>query len=322
MIDNSVLNEAASLIQEAKNILVTAHVRPDGDAVSAVLAMGLALEQQNKNVQMVLQDGVPSSFRFLNGSERIVTRQTGVTELVIVLDCGSIDRVGNAFLVSQKVDINIDHHPTNTMFGDVNIVDSDAAATTQILSDILPKIGLEITADVAEALLTGILADTQGFKTLNTSPEALRIAAELYENGADFTGIYDKILSRKSFKVLNFWAASLAHLEREGEMVWTSISSDDRKSSGYSGLDDADLINLLSSIDSANVAMIFIEQDKTKVKVSWRANSGFDVSRVAMKFGGGGHVAAAGAMVEGSLQEVKDKVINLTKMEVFDLQPN
>jgi len=173
---------------------------------------------------------------------------------------------------------------------------------------------LEFTKPVAEALLTGLITDTLGFRTLNMNPKAFRQAAILMETGIDLPDLYYQAMIRRTFKAARYWGAGLANLERDGQMVWAVLSLKDRKAVRYRGNDDADLINILSSIDKSPVALVFVEQPKGMVKVSWRARGEqWDVAQVAAGFGGGGHRAAAGATIEGSLDEIKPKVLSATR---------
>jgi phosphoesterase RecJ-like protein len=313
MTDKVLVEAAHQLINKSERILVTSHIRPDGDAVGSVLALGLALGDKNKQVVMALDDGVPSRFHFLEGHDQVVTRISDGFDLVIALDCGELSRVGSIAAGFEKVHINIDHHASNPGFGDVNLVDPLATSVTEMLTGLIPAFGLKITKPVAEALLTGLITDTLGFKTVNMRPEALRLAADLFEIGADLPYLYDQALTRKSFEAISYWGAGLSQLKREGRIIWATLSLADRKSVGYHGRDDADLISLLSSITHVDVALIFVQQNENEVKVSWRANNGFDVAQIAQAFGGGGHAAAAGATIQGDLEEVRQRVLKVTK---------
>ncbi|MHB8933469.1 MAG: DHH family phosphoesterase, partial [Bellilinea sp.] len=146
-------------LSRAERVLITSHVRPDGDAVGALLGLGLVLQASGRSVQMVLRDGVPENMLHLIGSEQIVTTPAGEFDTFIVLDSGELKRVGQEVLL-RKPDIQIDHHLTNTRFGGINLVEPEAVATSAILAESLPRWGFSITQDAASALLTGILTDT------------------------------------------------------------------------------------------------------------------------------------------------------------------
>jgi phosphoesterase RecJ-like protein len=301
-------------LENAKNIVIAAHVRPDGDAIGSLLGLGLALLNAGKSVQMVLVDGVSSSFRYLEGSELIVKEPKGEHDTFITVDCADFKRVGKLFENFGQPDINIDHHKTNEKFGKLNLIEAEEVATAAILTNYLPIWGYAITKPIAAALLTGIITDTLGFRTSNTTPEALRQCATLMETGADMPDIYMRSLVKKSFVAARYWGVGLSSMEQKNGIVWGTLTLVDRKKTGYGGNDDADLINMISAIDGNKVGMIFVEQSDSSVKVSWRAlEAGFDVSKVAKHFKGGGHAAAAGADIPGVLSEIQPLVLKTTR---------
>lgn len=311
---NQLTGEIKDRLDAAKKIVIASHVRPDGDAIGSLLGLGLSLREGGKSVQMILVDGVPSSFRYLEGSDLIQKEPSKDYDTFITVDCADFKRVGKAFENFSQPDINIDHHVTNEKFGKINLIEADEVATAAILTNHLPEWGLKITKPVAAALLTGLITDTLGFRTPNTTPEALRQAAALMEAGVDMPEIYMNSLVRKTFPAAKFWGAGLSSLESKHHIVWGTLTLKDRKSAGYGGNDDADLINMISAIDGNKVGMVFVEQNDNHVKISWRAlEPGVDVSAVAKYFKGGGHAAAAGADIEGSLSEVQKEVLKKTR---------
>jgi bifunctional oligoribonuclease and PAP phosphatase NrnA len=307
---NALQEKIKDRIKAAQRVLVTSHIRPDGDAIGSSLALGLAILDVGKNVQVVLSDGLPANFKHLPGAGMIRTQADGDYDLSICVDCSDLKRVGGALNGNPKPDIVIDHHITTEAFGVLNLIEAEAVATASILVRHLPEWGLTITAPVAANLLTGLVTDTLGFRTSNTTPEALRQAANLVELGADLGSLYFKSLIRKTFPAAKYWGIGLSNLQRADGIIWTSLTLADRAAAGYTGNDDADLINLVSSIDEAEIAIMFVEQDERKTKVSWRAlNPDIDVSIIASQFKGGGHKAASGAEVSGSLSEVQERIL-------------
>jgi phosphoesterase RecJ-like protein len=320
------------MFASAQTVLIVSHIRPDGDAVGSLLGLGLALEGSGKSVRMVLADAVPLSFRHLEGSAKI---QRGLPphdlqkfDLVITVDCSDLQRIGGLLGQSGEAngsdstsgripDLNIDHHITNLLFGSVNLVLPEQVATAAIIANHLSHWGLVLTPPVASALLTGIVTDTIGFRTSNMHPDALRLSAMLMEHGAPLPELYTRALVNKSYEAARYWGFGLYKLQREvfpdgQSLVWTSLTLEDRKNAEYPGNDDADLVNILSTIDS-DLALIFIEQKNGRVKVSWRARPGYDVSQIALQFGGGGHPAAAGADLAGPMEAVQAQVIEATR---------
>ncbi len=312
--DSQLIGEIKDRLGVAKKIVIASHVRPDGDAIGSLLGLGLALHDAGKSVQMVLADGVPSSFKYLEGSKFIEKEPKGNHDTFITVDCADFKRTGSVFANFGQPDINIDHHKTNEKFGKLNLIEAEEVATSAILTNYLPVWGLTITKPIAAALLTGIITDTLGFRTSNITPEALRQAATLMETGVDMPEIYMHSLVRKSFPAARYWGAGLSTLQSKNGIVWGTLTVADRKLAGYGGNDDADLINMISAIDGNKVGMVFVEQNNNHVKISWRAlESGVDVSQVAKHFKGGGHAAAAGADIQGSLSEVQKEVLKKTR---------
>lgn len=298
----------------AQNVVIASHVRPDGDAIGSLLGMGLALENAGKSVQMVLVDGVAASFRYLDGSEKVIREPSKEHDTFITVDCADFKRVGKVFENFGQPDINIDHHKTNEKFGKLNLIEAEEVATAAILTNHLPEWGYPITKSIAAALLTGIITDTLGFRTSNTTPEALRQCAMLMETGVDMPDIYMRSLVKKTFPAAKYWGAGLSSMEQKDGIVWGTLTLNDRKKAGYGGNDDADLINMISAIDGNKVGMIFVEQGDNHVKISWRAlEPGIDVSPIAKHFKGGGHAAAAGADIPGTLDVIQPLVLKTTR---------
>jgi len=230
-----------------------------------------------------------------------------------VVDCSDLTRVGDAIQGEARPDINIDHHITNLEFARLNLVDTKAVATAEILAEQIPVWGLPLNEQVASALLTGLITDTLGFRTSNMTSKALRMAADLVDVGIDLPELYRQALIGRSYEALKYWGTGLSNLDRENGLVWASLTIKDRKEVNYPGRDDADLINMLSSVNDSQVAMVFVEQSDGRVKVSWRSQPGIDVSQLALHFGGGGHPSASGAEIPGDLEEVKLRVIDRTR---------
>lgn len=308
----------SSRLKACQKPLILSHIRPDGDAIGSIIGLGLALKNAGKLPQLVLEDGLPSKYRFVKGSGMIASKIKNDFDLVITLDCSDQDRLGDLGK-GLSIDINIDHHITNEIFASINLVEPEFPATAEILAENLPAWGFDIDIDIANALLMGIVTDTIGFRTSNVRPETLRQAARLMEIGADLTEIYLQSLVTQSFHASLLWGKALSRLVKENGLVWTEITLDDRKEARYSGRDDADLTNILSSIEGSDIAILFNEQNDGKVKISWRSNPPFDVSWVAQQFGGGGHPPASGAELEGSLEEVEKKILEFTKQYMKNL---
>jgi phosphoesterase RecJ-like protein len=236
------------------------------------------------------------------------------------VDCSDLKRTGNA-LNGHHPDIVIDHHITTDPFGTLNLIEPEAVATASVLTRHMPSWGLKFTPAIAANLITGLVTDTLGFRTSNTTPESLRQAADLIEVGVDMSSLYFRGLVRRTFPAAKYWGAGLISLQRAAGIVWATLTMADRKASGYTGKDDADLINVVSSIDEADIAIMFVEQNANQTNVSWRGlKSHVDVSQIACQFNGGGHRAASGAEVNGSLAEVQERVLDATRKAMNQLK--
>lgn len=313
-IQRTEVQQAKALIEAATHITVVSHVRPDGDAVGSMLALTLALQAQGKQVTPVLQDLVPERFGFLPGAGQVRNEFPQDPGLLISVDCAESARIGFAERGPATIpQINIDHHQTNSGFAAVNLVDPAAASTTEVLYLLAAELDLELSPQVCENLLAGLLTDTIGFRTVSVTSRTLRLSAELLELGTPLARLYESVLNSRSFTAARFWGYGLARLMQENGLIWTALTSEDRQASQYASLDDADLIDLITTIEGVRVALLFIEQPGNQVKVSWRALQGDDVARIAGQFGGGGHKPAAGATIPGSLEEVREVVLTATR---------
>lgn len=305
------LQAARAILHDIGPVVVATHERPDGDAVGSMLGLALSLRSMGRQVTPVLVGGLPSRYRFLPGAGEVQGKLPSGEHSLVAVDSADPDRMG---LPADRVfDVNIDHHPTNTRFARVNLVDEQAAAAAEIILDLAPELDLPIDAQVASNLLTGLVTDTIGFRTPNVRPRTLRNAARLMELGADLSELYAQALVHRSFVAVRYWGQGLAKLERQNGMVWASLSLEDRRQAGYPGPDDADLIDVLTSIQEADIALVFVEQPDGKIKVSWRARRGYDVAALAGQFGGGGHTLASGAQVRGELEPVMQQVLAATQ---------
>jgi bifunctional oligoribonuclease and PAP phosphatase NrnA len=310
----SLVAQARERIRRSQRVLILTHERPDGDALGSMLALTHMLRAAGKTVFPVSADGLSAVFRFLPGSETITERLPEEYDLCILVDCGDAERIGRlAGSLPRPPDINFDHHITNSAFAAINVVEPKANATAELLTDLAPRLGLTIDPEAAVCLLVGVVTDTIGFRIPATNLHTLQITQRLMRLGGSLPEAMERTLHRHSFAAMRYWGAGLSRLEREGGLLWASLPLAERKAVQYPGRDDADLINVLSSIEEGRVAMIFVEQEDGHVKISWRAREGLDVTPLAASFGGGGHPAAAGATAEGTLEEVRARVLDATR---------
>ncbi len=233
-------------------------------------------------------------------------------DLVIAVDCGDqmrMGKVGAAAIADGAPLINVDHHITNTFFGQVNLVDTDAVATAEIIFDWLPHLKVSLDGAIATCLLTGIVTDTLCFRTNNVTAKVLGKAQRLMESGAPLNEITRRTVGRKSYADLRLWAAVMPSVKLEKGIIWAVIDRATRQTAQLKNGSDGGLVSLLISVDDANVAAVFRELDDGRVEVALRATPGYDVSGVAVALGGGGHALASGATVNGPLGAVVDQTL-------------
>ncbi len=312
------LDTARDLLHAANRIQIISHISPDGDAIGSLLGLSWALRAAGKTTVPTCEDGCPDTFKFLPGSNEIVKKLDPEADLIVFLDCAEQSRAGKlADKLPRQPDLNIDHHITNPNFARLNFVDAMATATGEVLTDLLPGFGLPLTKEAAECLLCGLVSDTLGFRTSNTTAKALATAQTLMAAGADLPSIYDYALNRRSFAAVQLWGQALSRSSLADRIAWTTIPLAAKQAVGYNGKGDADVINVLTTISEADVFIALIETGETDVKISWRARPGYDVSKIAQSFGGGGHISAAGANVKGTLAEIERKVLEETRRIVL-----
>jgi phosphoesterase RecJ-like protein len=310
----ALVQSARALIAAAARVLIVTHVAPDGDAIGSQLGLGLALRAAGKEVVFACDDPAPDNFRFLQGADEITPSPGGDFDLIIAVDISDVRRMGAiGDKLGRRPHLLLDHHITNHGFADINLLDPEAASTGELVTELLEPLGLPLPQPAATCLLAGILTDTIGFRTSNTTPKTLGLAQKLMEAGAPLSVLHKNVLSRRSFEAVRLWAEGLARLREDNGIVWASLTLKGRRASGYGGTGDADLIDILTTIRDAKVAIVFSERADGTIKVSWRSAPEINVAQLATSFGGGGHAPAAGAEIPGPLAEVEKKVILATR---------
>lgn len=316
MLPTTTINLIEQALSRADRIVAITHVSPDGDAISSLIATGLALQQLEKRFTLVCDDGLPERFLYLPLSDKIKIAPNGHYQLVFALDAGDSRRMGNAFsrLSSpQPTIINIDHHITNSRYGDINLVIPDATSTSEILFHLFPRLGVKLTPDLATTLLSGLVTDTLGFRTANVTSSTLRTASTLMDAGADLFTVTSKALVRKPYSTLLMFQKGLNNVQLEDGIIWTSISYRERMETGYNDTSSFGLGNLLAEVNEAVMSAVFLELADDRIKVGFRCRPPFNVSDLAMNLGGGGHHLAAGCTIDGPMEEIVPLVIQRSK---------
>ena len=312
---NNSFDEIRKLIESSNKIAVAGHISPDGDAVSSCCAMAMALEKLGKNVTVFLED-VPNTFKEIPYAKNIVlTEPKEDFDLFISLDCGDAGRLGyNAELLKRTVSLNIDHHISNDFFGKYNYVEGDASSTCEIVYNLLDG-WVEMDKDIACALYTGIIFDTGCFKHSCTSPDTMRIGGELMKFGIPFTEIQEKLFyshtTVESLALAN--ALNNMYLECDGRLLVSKLSIDEMARYGASSKDVDAIVSYLKNTKGVDVAVFFYEKKPGEIKASMRSNEAANVSEIAVKFGGGGHIRASGCTLHGTFEEVMPGLVEELK---------
>lgn len=312
-----IMNNILKKIKESNRIAITFHESPDGDSLGSALALMQGLNKLNKEVYILSKEKVPESFSFLPCSEEIDGLKHEVineTQCVIVLDCGDVKRINaNLDFENRKYTlINIDHHMSNELYADLNYVDTNAAAVSEIVYQMLKIIGINITKDMAVCLYTSLITDTGAFKYSSTTSVTHAIAGDLVNTGIDFSEIHRIIYENKNFERIKFFGKAIEKMELVGDKICViTITKDMLLQNGNAkDTDTSDIIAFAMQIDTVEVALL-IKETEVGIKASLRSKSKVDVRKIAEKFGGGGHIKASGlAMNDKTVEEARELIIN------------
>lgn len=300
-------------IKKAEKIVILTHEHPDGDAIGSSLAMYHALKAFGKNPDVIIP--VHSKvFNCLPGVEDIKTESNIENyDLAISLDCATIKMLNGFanYFENAKVKVCIDHHSTNTMFGDYNYVNPAAPACAQILLVILEYFGIEMTKEIGTCILAGIITDTGGFKYQGVTAETFEFAAWLLNKGVNVSSIYRQVLETKTkpnFE-LHRIASNRVEFLADGKIAYTYITAEDEAKVGAESGDHEGIVDIGRCVEGVEVS-IFIRQTEKGCKISLRSNNYVNVSDACSIFGGGGHARAAGATIQGTIEQAKEKVLS------------
>lgn len=304
-------NKIWKLINESNSILVIAHESPDGDAIGSLMAFYHMLKNLNKNVDAIVPE-MPETFEYLDKIDEIKTKSNISYDLAIVIDCASESRIGqiNNEFARCKKNVIIDHHISNQMYGDINYVMGNISSCCQVIYYLFKEWNVNITKEIGEALITGALTDSNGFRNSDVDKNTFLMAAELMDKGIDVPRIYYLAISKKSMAQYLLMKMTLDRLEllEDGKIAFSYISHEDMENVGAKQGDHEGLVDLGRNIGGVEVSVFMREDDI--YRISLRSNGLVDVNEIAKKFGGGGHKMAAGIKIEGSFKETKEKVLN------------
>lgn len=300
--------EAVAFLARYHRLWMALHVSPDGDSLGSNLGLAHALRATGHDVTVLSSDPLPSVFDSLLAADPGARVVIGTTpppgpppDAWVILDCSDPARLGNVYtahkaLFASRPVLNIDHHPTNLIFGEINIVDATAAAVGEQVPQLLDALGLHPDAITAGWLLLGIVTDTLGFRTSNTSARTMATAARLMETGADLYAIMDQVFNTRPLAQVQLWGRTLSGVKSDGRTLWASITRAMLSETGAKEEEAEGIASFLAGVRSHKVFALLKERgDGTRV--SLRSNPGVDVSGIATRFGGGGHKQAAGCTI-------------------------
>ena len=321
------LSQIAKFILESKKIGITYHVSPDGDAVGSVLALFNALKSLNKDCYIISKDTLSENLKFLKGSDEItgeITEPVDETDIVVVLDCGNLERVSANLKEFTGTIVNIDHHLSNDKYGDINYIDANAAATAEIVFELLNLMGISfekensVIKDIGTCMYTSIVTDTGAYRHSNVTERTHKISATLKKIGVDNTFIYQSLFDNKDFSRIKLIGKALSSMQLilNGKVALLEIDKNFTADLGIDIGDTSDIISYGLQIKGVEVTLL-LKEVEDGVKASLRAKSYVDVRKIAEVFGGGGHIRASGIKIKNmSMEEAKYEILNEIQKEL------
>ena len=319
------LEKAIDFIKENDGFLLSSHINPDGDGVGGVLGIIGLLKKLGKKYTAIFNDTPQKKLSFLEWFNEIKVFDASMEgnhsfKNAIIVDVPLLKRVGNPVKLLEKDAriLNIDHHISNTNYGEINLVDPDSAASTQIIASIYEKMGIEYGRDVAMSLYTGICVDTGSFRYSNTTSEVLKLAARLVDGGAEPATVTEYLYQYCNMETTMGLSRMIDTIEihLNGKVASAYLDYQFLSSEEGKHVDTEGFVNYPLSINGVDVAILIRENEEGKTRLSLRSSSDFDVNVLAKEFNGGGHAKAAGCLVEGSIEEVKKKLIEAIDAEM------
>ena len=318
-IQMTTIDQILKCIKKSKNIVIVTHENPDGDAVGSSLAMYHALKGLKKNVDIIIPE-YAKCFNELPGIDEVIKESDKVYDLAISLDAAT-DKLLNVWVkYFREADqrIVIDHHSTNTMFGDINYVDLSAPACAQVVYMLIKHYRWKITPEIGTCIMAGIITDTGGFQYSGVSKDTFNIAAELLDVGVNISKVYKKVFDTKtksSFELRRIAIDRMEFLE-DGKIAFTYVTNEDERKVNAGVGDYEGIVSEGRSVEGVEVSIFLHELKDGEFKISLRSNSYVNVSDVCIMFGGGGHIRAAGAKMTADPLVIRDKVVNEVKRQL------
>lgn len=318
-----ITSNIVDLIANSKTIGITCHISADGDSLGSMLALMIGLRKVGKNAYIISKEAVSDVYKFLPESGIIngeCSSPSEFTDCVIAVDCGNFERLSGFFDGNKKnyVLINLDHHLSNNMYGDLNYVDTKASAVGEVVYELLKNLSVPLDKDMAVCLYTAIMTDCGSFRYSNTTAATHSIAGDLISTGIDFSEIYRNIYENKKYKNIKLAGKVIDSMKllAEGKLCLMELNMSMLNELQMEIKDTAELIAFGMQIDTVEVAVLFKEFSEG-TKVSLRSKSNYDVRKIAETFGGGGHTKAAGFAINKSITEAEALIISLIEKELI-----
>jgi phosphoesterase RecJ-like protein len=315
------ISEIAKIIKQSKTFFIAGHVKPDGDSIGSALAIASVLNRIGKKACVYSVDEIPKFVKFLKDSNKIKksVKKIDKFDCAIILESNNFSRMGDIITSSQaKIIINIDHHLTNTDFGNVNYIVPSSSSTAELILNIFEYMKIKLLKHEAECLYTGILTDTGRFQQVNTTTNSHIASAKLMEYGVDVNKVYKEVYEKGSLNALKLQGLALYGIKTilNKKVSYILLTKDIFKKTGTSEVDSEGVVNYTLRIDGVLVGCVFKEVDRKTTKVSLRSVSNFDLLKVVREFGGGGHKNAAGCTINASINDAVKIVSDILKKKL------
>ncbi len=314
------IEELSLKLKKEKSVAIICHVRPDGDTLGSALALSHALNNLGIKAKVFCDDTVPSRFFFLKSAELVENVLDGEFSAMLAIDCADITRLGDFYeqFSKHKNTYLLDHHVSNTRYAKENLVIDNASNSENVLA-LIESLNAEITTEIANLLLMGIMTDTGNFKHKNVTASTMTSASKLIEKGADINNIHYYMFSKQSKERAKLFGLAMSKIRYflDGRFAVASILESQLVDSGAKKDETEGFIDFVMGIDGVEVGACILEMDKNKFKISFRSK-GTNVNEVASTFGGGGHVLASGCQIQGEYEEVVDKICFAVSRHIKD----
>ena len=308
------LSQVVELIESKNSFGITSHIRPDGDSLGSSLGLYWLLRALNKDVEVIMRDAAPHSYRQLPGADaiRVTPAVDRASDAIFVIECSDIDRPGLIDLEKQFV-VNIDHHSTTELFGAINWIDPTASAVGEMIYNLCKATGVRVTKEIAECVYTALLTDTGSFHYSNTTERTFKIASELVRTGVKPAKTAEAIFGSYQWPKIELFGQVLSTARRDttGRIVWMRQTLAMQEQTKASDEDADGFVNYPLAVSEVEAVALFKECSPGVYRTSLRSKGDVNVAKVAEQFGGGGHRNAAGCTLEGSWDEVEEKVVPL-----------